>query len=74
MSRGDLAQLVNVRLDQLSSTGEQANLHVDARWICRLERGESRWPCHERRAALRDVIAATTNEDLGLYRPLRQAS
>ncbi|XVU28144.1 hypothetical protein ACQPZJ_14200 [Actinoplanes sp. CA-054009] len=37
----------------------------------KLERGESRWPSEERRAALRSVLGAVTDIELGLFSPRR---
>ncbi|MEU7909318.1 SAM-dependent methyltransferase [Actinoplanes sp. NPDC049118] len=68
MSRGELADAVNAALDRLYP-GQSSDLHVDYRWIGKLERGEHRWPCEERRAALKDVLDAGSDAELGLYNP-----
>ena len=39
---------------------------IDAQWISRLERGETRWPNADYRAALRTVYRAATDAELGL--------
>ena len=70
MSRGELADAVNAALDRLYP-GHSSDLHVDYRWIGKLERGEHRWPCEERRAALMDVLGAASEAELGLYNPRR---
>ena len=71
MSRTELADAVNVALDQLHPGRDLAAHYVDPRWVGKLERGEHRWPSRERRAALRKVLGAAADADLGLYSPRR---
>jgi hypothetical protein len=49
MSRPELAHAVNIALDRLYPGRDPAAQYVDFRWIGKLERGEHRWPSHERR-------------------------
>ncbi|MEV4709601.1 XRE family transcriptional regulator [Actinoplanes sp. NPDC049316] len=71
ISRAELADVVNRTLDRLYPKRDRAALYVDARWVGKLERGESRWPVCERRRALRDVFGIATDIELGLYSPRR---
>ncbi|WP_416903509.1 hypothetical protein [Micromonospora echinospora] len=71
MSRAELADAINTALDQLHPGRNLTAHYVDHRWVGKLERGEHRWPSHERRAALRQVLGANTDADLGLYSPRR---
>ncbi|MDG4795160.1 hypothetical protein [Micromonospora sp. WMMD1082] len=71
MSRAELADAVNDALHQLHPRRKLDALYVDRRWIGKLERGEHRWPSPERRAALRHVLNAADDTDLGLYNPRR---
>ncbi|GAA0404226.1 hypothetical protein GCM10009541_54290 [Micromonospora gifhornensis] len=71
MSRVELADAVNAALDRLYPGRSLAALYVDFRWVGKLERGEHRWPSPERRAALRQVLSAVADADLGLYSPRR---
>jgi tetratricopeptide (TPR) repeat protein len=71
MSRSELADAVNRALYRLYRDRSLAAFYVDARWVGKLERGESRWPSEERRAALRDVFGVATDSDLDLYSPRR---
>jgi len=64
----ELAQAINAELHR-ADVNQTDTPDVDARWIGKLERGEFRWPSTERRAALRYVLGADTDADLGLYRP-----
>jgi hypothetical protein len=66
MSRHELAERVNAWV--FDSTGETVSL--DAHYIAKLERGVIRWPRSAYRDALRAVLGASTNLDLGL-RPRR---
>lgn len=61
MSREELADAVNRRV---SATDDVA-VQMDAGYVRRLERGESRWPNQQYRAALRAVLDAATDADLG---------
>ncbi|MFG3702279.1 XRE family transcriptional regulator [Micromonospora sp. NPDC047620] len=74
MSRTELADAVNTALDQLYPDRDLTAQCVDHRWIGKLERGEHRWPSEERRAALRLVLGAASDTDLGLYSPRRSNS
>ncbi|MBM7086914.1 hypothetical protein [Micromonospora humidisoli] len=71
MSRSELADAVNATLDAIYSGRDVTAHYVDFRWIGKLERGEHRWPSAARRAALRQVLGATTDADIGLYSPRR---
>ncbi|MER7457304.1 hypothetical protein [Micromonospora sp. NPDC126480] len=71
LSRAELADAVNATLDRLYPGRSLAAHYVDHRWVGKLERGEHRWPSHERRTALRQVLGATTDADIGLYSPRR---
>jgi hypothetical protein len=71
MSRAELADAVNATLHQLYPGRDLSAHYVDHRWVGKLERGEHRWPSRERRAALRHVLGAATDADLGLYNPRR---
>ncbi|WP_146017410.1 hypothetical protein [Verrucosispora sp. ts21] len=71
MSRAELADAVNAALDRLYPGQNLAAYYVDHRWVGKLERGEHRWPSRERRDALRQVLSASTDADLGLYSPRR---
>lgn len=73
MSRAELADAVNAALDRLYPGRSLTAHYVDYRWVGKLERGEHRWPSRERRAALREVLGAATDADLGLYSPRRTA-
>ncbi len=71
LSRSELADAVNATLDRLYPGRSLAAHYVDHRWVGKLERGEHRWPSHERRTALRQVLDAATDADIGLYSPRR---
>src|SRR5258705_7829104 len=71
MSRGELADAVNTALDRLYPGRDLTAHYVYRTWIGKLERGEHRWPSDERRTALRHVLGATTDTDLGLFNPRR---
>ncbi|MEV6493148.1 hypothetical protein AB0M20_31680, partial [Actinoplanes sp. NPDC051633] len=63
MSRQELADAVNAYLwDRFRSTAT-----VDATYIGHLEQGRYRWPSAQRREALRDVLGANTDAQLGFY-------
>src|SRR5581483_2066511 len=72
MSRSEVADAVNAALDLLFPGQDMCAIYVDYRWIGKLERGEHRWPAKERRAALRHVLHAHTDSELGLF-PSRRA-
>ena len=63
MSRQELAEAVNAYL--LEYTGREFS--IDASHIGRLERGVHRWPCAHYRKALRAVLGAERDADLGFY-------
>lgn len=69
LSRGEFAEAVNAALHTLYPDGAAAGLAVDARWVGKLERGEHRWPCEERRAALRLVTDVRSDVAIGLWSP-----
>ncbi|MBX7268868.1 hypothetical protein KIF24_24470 [Micromonospora sp. Llam7] len=71
MSRSELADAVNAALDRLYPNRSCGNLDVDHRWVDKLERGEHRWPNSERRAALRFVLSAAEDAELGFRSPRR---
>ncbi|MEU9507756.1 XRE family transcriptional regulator [Micromonospora sp. NPDC048170] len=74
MSRTELADAVNIALDRLYPGRDLTAQYVDHRWVGKLERGESRWPSEERRAALRLALDAASDADLDLYSPRRSSS
>lgn len=63
MSRQELADAVNAWQWQTYQRLDR----VDEHDIGRLERGETRWPGRYRREALRAVLGARTDSELGLY-------
>jgi hypothetical protein len=69
ISRPELAEAVNRALDHLYPDTDLESLYVLPRWVGKLERGESRWPVEERRAALREVFGVKTDMELDLYSP-----
>lgn len=71
ISRHEFADHVNRALDRLYPRRDLTALYVDSRWVGKLERGESRWPSEERRAALRLVLGVTTDIEIGLFSPRR---
>ncbi len=73
MSRPELADVVNAALDRLYPGRDLTAHYVDFRWIGKLERGETRWPSDERRTAIRHILGAATDTELGLYIPRRTA-
>ncbi|BCB74549.1 hypothetical protein GCM10022251_81120 [Phytohabitans flavus] len=74
MSRSELADAVNAALDRLYPGRDVTAHYVYRTWIGKIERGEHRWPSEERRAALRDVLRAVSDDDLGLFSPRRSAT
>ncbi|WP_423464271.1 hypothetical protein ACO229_06845 [Promicromonospora sp. MS192] len=62
MSRAELAELANQAIPH-----EQAPANLDTRAIGRYERGETRWPQEPYRHALRAVLGAATDADLGFF-------
>lgn len=75
MSRSELADAVNAALDHLYPSRSRGTVDVDVdvdqRWVGKLERGEHRWPSSERRAALRLVLGAAEDAELGFRSPRR---
>ena len=63
MSRQELAEAANAYLWQVHRHRENMAEHD----IGRYERGEVRWPRHSRRLALRGVLGAGTDIELGFY-------
>jgi hypothetical protein len=74
MSRAELADAINAALDRLYPARSLAAYYVESRWVGKVERGETRWPVEERRAALRAVLGVTSDGEIDLYspRPTRQ--
>jgi hypothetical protein len=69
-TRGELATRVRAELRRRGSDYEFTTRHVS-----RLERGETRWPMDEDvRGALRSVLGAATDEDLGFSNSRRRES
>jgi hypothetical protein len=64
LSRQELAELVAAHVWQ--HHGEHAGL--DDKYIGKLERGEIRWPGRRYREALRAILGANTDRELGLRR------
>src|SRR5262245_4539565 len=64
MSRAELADAVN---EHLWHTTKKRYTSLDARAIGRYERGEIQWPTAVYRTALRAVLGASTDADLGFY-------
>ncbi|WP_436528461.1 SAM-dependent methyltransferase [Actinoplanes sp. HUAS TT8] len=67
MSRAELAVAVNRKLAQLYPG--KRSLLVTARWIKDVELGNSSWPWKERRLALRIVLGAASDAEIGLFDP-----
>lgn len=67
MSRGELADAANAHLWQTTHT----RYALDAHTIARYERGVVRWPSAAYRSALRAVLGAATDAQLG-FRPTRR--
>ncbi len=65
MSRQELAEAVNAWL--FAKSGGERESHLDETYIGKLERGAHRWPTEQYRAALRGVLGATTDAELGLH-------
>lgn len=65
LSRSELAELVNAAVYR--HTGRLAGL--DGHYVAKLERGVIRWPGADYRRALREVLGAATDSDLGFHRP-----
>jgi tetratricopeptide (TPR) repeat protein len=63
MSRSELAEAVNAYVWQTSADRQHGLLTATA--IARYERGEVRWPTRPYRAALRSVLNASTDAELG---------
>ncbi|WP_016697390.1 hypothetical protein [Actinoalloteichus spitiensis] len=69
MTRQELADAVNVQVNRLS--GGRHTTPVNANHIGKWERGVIRWPAAHYRAALRAVLGAATDGELGFRRPTR---
>ncbi|WP_229070845.1 SAM-dependent methyltransferase [Actinoplanes sp. DH11] len=67
MSRAELAEAVNRKLSRLYP--RRRALQVTERWIRDVELGYTSWPGAERRTALRIVLRAASDAELGLYDP-----
>lgn len=70
MSRGELAEAVNAYL--WDATGEHYEL--DAHAVARYERGAVRWPGAQYRSALRQVLGADADSELGFWPKQSNAS
>ncbi|MBX7267565.1 hypothetical protein KIF24_17015 [Micromonospora sp. Llam7] len=66
MSRQELADSVNTLV-----AGSGGGARMDAAYIAKLERGEHRWPNQRYREALRAVLHAASDADLGFATPRR---
>ena len=68
MSREEFADAVNRAISELfPGRRNLRHLYVNSRWVGAMERGERRWTSEERRAAMRVVTGASSDNDLGLY-------
>jgi hypothetical protein len=63
LSRQELAEAVNAWI----YAHTERVCAIDARYIGKLERGETRWPAAHFRAGLRAVLGADTDRELGLF-------
>ncbi|MGW3471256.1 hypothetical protein ACWDKQ_22990 [Saccharopolyspora sp. NPDC000995] len=73
LSRQELADLVNTWVYE--HTNPPRVIALDANYIGKLEQGKIRWPQDDdRRAALRAVLNARTDQELGFRRPRRSRS
>lgn len=63
LTQGAVAELANARVEQ--DTGKPGVM--DADYVSKLERGVYRWPGKHYRRALRTVLGASTDSDLGFY-------
>ncbi|WP_148083604.1 hypothetical protein [Micromonospora sp. Llam0] len=52
-------------------TGSESEVRLDAAYIGKLERGDYRWPNQRYREALRIVLRAASDADLGFASPRR---
>lgn len=64
MSRTELAEAVN---EHLWHTTNKVHTSLDSKHIGRFERGQISWPTASYRAALRAVLGASTDAELGFY-------
>jgi tetratricopeptide (TPR) repeat protein len=69
LSRSELAELVNSALHR--RTGRTAA--IDGHYVAKLERGVIRWPGEHYRRALREVLGAAADSELGFHRGGRVA-
>ncbi len=68
MSRQELAEHVNHWI----YNHDQTITEMDGNYLGKLERGIIRWPQRRYREALRAILRADTDQDLGFHRPARQ--
>lgn len=69
LSRAELAELVAAHIHRRT----RREAPVDSHYIAKLERGVIRWPNRQYRAALRAVLGASNDAELG-FRPPRRAA
>ncbi|MCK9903175.1 hypothetical protein CC117_09735 [Parafrankia colletiae] len=67
LTRQELAERVNRWIYEQ----DQTITEIDANYIGKLERGMIRWPQHRYREALRAILRAETDHELGFRRPAR---
>lgn len=70
LSRQELAERVNRWIYEQ----DQTITEIDANYIGKLERGVIRWPQRRYREALRAILRAETDRDLGFHRPVQSAN
>lgn len=63
LTQGTVAELANAQVER--DTGKPGAM--DADYVSKLERGVYRWPGKHYRCALRTVLGASTDSDLGFY-------
>ncbi|WP_239310322.1 hypothetical protein [Frankia sp. Cj3] len=68
MSRQELAE----RINHWIYNHDQTITEIDGNYLGKLERGIIRWPQHRYRQALRAILRANTDQDLGFHRPTRR--
>jgi transcriptional regulator with XRE-family HTH domain len=64
MSQRELAEAVTAYVFRKT----ERDVSLDRHYISRLERGRSRWPTADYRDALRAVLGAATDAELGFHR------
>lgn len=72
LSRAELAEQVNAWI--YDNTTPRRIAELDGNYIGKLERGTIHWPQEDYRAALRTVLGARTDTDLGFRRPRRSTA